>query len=149
MKGIKFQKQIQIRSSQELIFDLTQNYDQRLKWDTFLTKAELMDGAKVADVGVKAYCVAKNTLGMVTEYVSYNRPKVTAIKMTKGPFLFSTFLGSWNFKSINKEETEVSFLYSATLRFPFNLVQTLIQRNLERNVNQRLVDLKAYAEQST
>jgi ribosome-associated toxin RatA of RatAB toxin-antitoxin module len=106
----------------------------------------LTDGAAAADKGVKAYCVAKNGIGMVTEYVTFNRPKVTAIKMTKGPYLFQTFLGSWTFKPIDPFKTEVIFLYSFTLRFPFNLFASLIRNNLKHNVRQRLIDLKAKLE---
>lgn len=79
---------------------------------------------------------------MVTEYVTFNRPKVTAIKMTQGPYMFKSFLGSWTFKELKYNKTEVVFLYSFTLRFPFNLITTLIKRNLQNNVKQRLVDLK-------
>src|SRR5690606_37564606 len=114
----------------------------RLVWDTFLKRAELVEGAVKADKGIKAYCVAHNGLGMETEYVSFNRPKVTAVKMTKGPFMFSSFLGSWTFKEIARNKTEVIFLYSFSLRFPFSIVASLIKRNLQNNVKQRLVDLK-------
>lgn len=101
-----------------------------------------MGGATKADKGVRAYCVAKNGFGMETEYVSFNRPKVTAIKMTRGPFLFKTFLGSWTFNEFEKDVTEVIFLYSFQLRFPFNLFASFIKRNLQANVRQRLRDLK-------
>ena len=142
MTSIKFSESICIEAQIEKVFDFTQNYQKRLQWDTFLTQADLMDGATQAGIGVKAYCVAHNGLGMVTEYVSFNRPKVTAIKMTKGPFLFKSFLGSWTFKAIDKLTTEVVFLYSFTLKFPFNLFQALIKLNLRNNVKQRLRDLK-------
>ncbi len=142
MESIKFTEKIEIKSSPEIAFDYTQDYNQRLTWDTFLKKADLIEGATTADKGVKAYCVAKNGLGMVTEYVSFNRPKATAIKMTKGPLMFKSFLGSWTFKEIEPNLTEITFLYSFQLRFPFNLVSGLIKRNLQNNVKQRLVDLK-------
>lgn len=142
MKSIKFVEKIVIQSNFELIFDYTQDYHRRLQWDTFLIRAELIEGATQAAKGVKAYCVAKNGMGMVTEYVSFRKPQVTAIKMTKGPFLFRSFLGSWTFKPLNETETEVSFLYSFTLRFPFQWLGQLVKRNLMRNVQQRLVDLK-------
>lgn len=107
-----------------------------------------MDGMAKAAKGVKAYCVAKNGLGMETEYVSFNRPKVAAIKMTKGPLLFKTFLGSCTFKEIKEGTTEVAFLYSFTLRFPFNLLTHFIKGNLQRNVRQRLINLKNCLETS-
>ena len=79
---------------------------------------------------------------MFTEYVTFIRPTVAAIKMTKGPFIFKAFLGSWNFKSLAENKTEVRFLYSFALRSPFSLFGNIIRRNLQRNVQQRLKDLK-------
>lgn len=142
MAAIKFTEHILINCTPDIVFDYTQDYGNRLNWDTFLKRAELMDGALAAAVGVKAYCVSRNGLGMVTEYVSFNRPKATAIKMTKGPFMFKDFLGSWTFKDAGSSMTEVIFLYSYTLRFPFNLFARLIKNNLQSNVRQRLNDLK-------
>ena len=107
-----------------------------------MTKATLIGDATQAGIGVKAYCVSRNGLGMETEYITFNRPKVTAIKMTKGPYMFETFLGSWTFKEIENQKTEVVFLYSFTLSFPFNLFKYVIKYILMNNVKQRLKDLK-------
>ncbi len=142
MEGTKFTATIIIDDNAENVFDFTQDYSNRLKWDTFLKRADLIEGASTADKGVKAYCVAKNGIGMVTEYVTFNRPRVTAIKMTKGPYIFKSFLGSWTFKELPDNKTEVIFLYSFSLRFPFNLLTNFIKNNLQTNVKQRLVDLK-------
>jgi len=144
----KFTETIIIDAKSETVFDFTQDYNQRLKWDSFLKQADLIDGAVTADKGVKAYCVSRNGLGMITEYVTYNRPKATAVKMTKGPYMFESFLGSWNFKEIATNKTEVIFLYSFMLRFPFNILTSFIKRNLQKNVKQRLVDLKNNIENS-
>lgn len=148
MGTIKFTEHIEINCSAAQAFDYTQDYKTRLHWDTFLKQADLMDGAVTAGKGVKAFCVAKNGLGMVTEYVTFNRPKVTAIKMTKGPYLFKSFAGSWTFKELNWNSTEVVFVYSYQLRFPFNLVGPLIKINLQNNVKQRLKDLKRNIEKT-
>ena len=142
MSSIKFTEKITINCSPETAFDYTQDYSKRLTWDTFLKKAELINGATEAGLGVKAYCVAKNRLGMETEYVSFNRPKATAIKLTKGPFMFKAFLGSWTFKELENNNTEVIFLYSFQLRFPFSIAAPFIRNNLQANVRQRLIDLK-------
>ncbi|MBA3682657.1 MAG: SRPBCC family protein [Bacteroidetes bacterium] len=142
MSSIKFTESIIINQTSEKIFDFTQDYTKRLEWDTFLKHAELIEGATKAGKGAKAYCVAKNGIGIVTEYVTFNRPKVTAVKMTKGPFMFRSFLGSWTYKEINAWQTEVIFLYSYALRFPFNLATPFIKKNLQNNVKQRLIDLK-------
>jgi len=142
VNATKFSEKIIINRPQQEVFDYTQDYDQRLSWDTFLKSAELINGAESAALGVKAWCVAYNGLGMETEYVSFRRPSVTAVKMTQGPFMFSSFLGSWNFKSLEDRQTEVTFLYSYQLRFPVNLFSFLVRPVLIRNVKQRLVDLK-------
>jgi ribosome-associated toxin RatA of RatAB toxin-antitoxin module len=142
MDAEKFTETILIDRRPEQVFDFTQDYNKRLKWDTFLKKADLIGGATKANKGVKAHCVAKNGIGMVIEYVTYNRPNVTAIKMTDGPFMFKSFLGSWTFKEIQNDKTEVIFLYSFSLRFPFILLTKFIKSYLQTNVKQRLIDLK-------
>jgi hypothetical protein len=142
MSSIKFSESIKIVGSAGLIFDYTQDYSNRLKWDTFLTQAYLLGNAVEADKGVKAWCVAKNGYGMETEYVSFNRPKVTAVKMTKGPYMFKDFSASWNFKEESPGLTTVIFLYSFSLRFPFNIGAFFIRKILQSNVRQRLLDLK-------
>lgn len=144
----KILQSISISVSAENIFDYTQNYNNRLTWDTFLKEAKLIDGAKVSAKGVKAWCVAKNGMGMETEYVSYNRPKVTAVKMTKGPFMFKSFAGSWQFEKEAGNMTLITFTYSYTLRFPYSILKPFIKSNLNKNVKQRLVDLKTCLEKS-
>ncbi|HEX8529332.1 MAG TPA: hypothetical protein VF646_04895 [Cytophagales bacterium] len=70
MKSIKFTEATRIRERPEVIFDYTQDYGNRLQWDTFLKRADLVDGATAAGKGVKSYCVARNGIGMETVYVS-------------------------------------------------------------------------------
>lgn len=146
MKTIKFTESIIVERKPEIVFDFTQDYNKRLIWDTFLRRADLLDGAVTAGKGVKALCVAKNGFGMVTEYITFNRPKATAIKMTNGPFMFKAFLGSWNFKETNEMSTEVIFLYSYKLRFPFSLFSKFMRLKLQGDVKKRLIDLKSNIE---
>jgi len=142
MKTTKFTESIIIERVPEVVFDFSQDYTKRLTWDTFLRKADLLFGAKEPAKGVKALCVAKNGSGMVTEYVSFNRPKVTAIKMTDGPYMFKSFLGSWTFNEIPGGRTEVVFLYAYEFRFPFSLISSVIKSKLQREVKKKLLDLK-------
>jgi hypothetical protein len=149
MKSLKFAESIEIVSVCEELFDVTQDYSKRLLWDTFLKEARLLGNISKPEKGVKAWCVAKNGLGMETEYVSFARPRVTAIKMTKGPYVFADFAASWTFKEMEGETTLVTFLYSFKLRSPFNLVGGLFKTILRRNVRNRLSDLKNYVEGKT
>jgi ribosome-associated toxin RatA of RatAB toxin-antitoxin module len=143
MKSIKFSECIEIPGGAESIFDYTQDYANRLSWDTFLTKAYLLNSARHPGKGVKAWCVAKNGLGMETEYISFTRPKVTAIKMTKGPFMFRDFAASWTFAERSTGLTTVTFLYAYSLRFPYNFMTPIVTIIFRKNVRQRLKDLKA------
>lgn len=143
---MKLSESIIINARPEVIFDFTQDYTQRLVWDTFLKRAELID-TEQAEVGVKAWCVSKHGLGMETEYVSFNRPKVTAIKQSKKSLLFKKFSGSWVYKETTKNETKVKFTYSYSLNFPFNIASVIIHIILVRNVQQRLKDLKLNIDQ--
>jgi hypothetical protein len=63
MKSIKFTGAIRIWERPEVIFDYTQDYGNRLHWDTFLKRADLVDGATAAGKGVKSYCVAQRGYG--------------------------------------------------------------------------------------
>lgn len=146
MNPNKFIESIEIIGNAEHIFDYTQDYTNRLTWDRFLAKAELLGNHTIPSKGAKAWCVARNGVGMETEYVSYNRPKVTAIKMTKGPFLFKEFAGSWNFIEAHPGITTVTFLYTFKTRFPFILFDHIIKYVLRRNVRKRLLDLKRNVE---
>ena len=62
MEAEKFTETILIDQRPEEVFDFTQDYNKRLKWDTFLKKAALIDGATKAEKGIKAYCVTKTDL---------------------------------------------------------------------------------------
>lgn len=142
----RLSEKIIINSSPEFTFDYSQDYANRLKWDTFLKKAELIGGAMEAGIGVRANCVAKNGLGMITEYVSFKRPEGTAVIMTKGPFMFKSFAGSWKFTRLRAGLTEVLFIYSFQLKWPFTLWGGKVKRKLQSEVKQRLVDLKTNIE---
>jgi ribosome-associated toxin RatA of RatAB toxin-antitoxin module len=143
MSAARFSERIEIPGDVARLFDYTQDYRNRLAWDTFLVKAQLLDNASSAGKGVKAWCVSGNGLGMETEYVSFNRPKVAAIKMTRGPYMFKEFAASWTFKDTGEGMVTVTFLYTFKLRFPFSLVSIIVRSILRKNVRQRLSDLKS------
>lgn len=78
------------------VFDTIHDYRHRLDWDTLLRKAETVDGA-TADRGVVAVCTAKWWLGgysFRTRYVSFDRPKVAAIKLESNPPFFAKWAAS-------------------------------------------------------
>ena len=135
---------ILIAASPEEAVDLSQDYSRRLEWDPFLKSAELMNGATQAGVGVRAWCVARNGYGMETEYVSFNRPRTIAVKMTRGPKLLHSFAGSWHFEPIGQGQTQVSFTYHLRARPTWLswLLTPLLTRIFAHDTKKRLVALK-------
>jgi ribosome-associated toxin RatA of RatAB toxin-antitoxin module len=107
-----FRQSVEIAAEPAILFDLTQDYSRRLGWDPFLKEARLVGGAVSPGLGVRAWCVARNGLGMETEYVSFNPPEACAVKMTRGPWVFRSFAGSWRFERLGPHRTRVHFLYN-------------------------------------
>jgi len=108
---MKFEDSVIIGASAPELFRLSQDYDRRLEWDPFLRSAELLEGGREAQIGARAFCVAKSGWGMETEYVSFNPPRTTAVKMTRGPWFLESFAGSWRFEEVEPGRTKVSFGY--------------------------------------
>lgn len=151
------ERALDIEASATWLFDLTQDYTRRLDWDPFLVVAELRPPPKAkpasqtapeaelrAGVGMRAWCVSRfPRWGMETEYVTFKRPDVVAIKMTQGPRMLSKFAGSWRFDE-RDGATTVTFRYhfetSPALLAPFAV------RLFAWDMAKRLEGLRAYAD---
>lgn len=107
-----FRQTIEVVAEPGVLFDLTQDYTHRLDWDPFLKEAKLLGGAEEPGFGVRAWCVARNGTGMETRYVSFNPPGACAVEMTRGPWFFRSFSGSWRFEEVGPGRTRVTFTYS-------------------------------------
>jgi hypothetical protein len=108
---MRFEHTAIVDGTPDVVFALTQDYARRLAWDPFLREAVLLNGASAPAVGVRAWCVARWGLGMETEYVSFNPPRVTAVKMIRGPRILESFAGTWEFEPIPGGKTRVTFRY--------------------------------------
>jgi ribosome-associated toxin RatA of RatAB toxin-antitoxin module len=143
MTPATFEHFVLIRSSADKLFALTQDYSQRLDWDPFLKVARLCDGATEAKIGVRAWCVARSGLGMETEYISFDPPKRTAVRMTQGPFFIKKFSGSWVF-SEEGPETRVTFRYNVIARPAW--LGRLLHGVFTKDTRRRLKALKRFCE---
>lgn len=144
---------IEIRANPEAVFDLIHDYPRRLDWDLFLKEACLLEGAKAAGLGVKSRCTARNGfagLAMETVYVTFDRPNVAAVKMTKGPALLETFAASINQIDIGAGVTRVTyrFNFSTRPRWLRALIHPIAAALFRREVHERLRALKCYMERS-
>lgn len=104
--------------SAEALFDLTQDYSVRLRWDPFPQSYRFLAPATGPEVGAVVIVRARNGRAMTVRYVSYNRPRAAAIDMVDGPWFISAFAGAWSFKRVSERETRVSFKYRVVARPP-------------------------------
>ena len=103
---------VEVAAEPRALFAMTQDYGRRLDWDPFLKDARLGGGATEAGLGAVARCTARNGFVMETRYVSFHPPGVCAVEMTRGPWFFRSFAGSWRFEPAGPGRTTVSFTYS-------------------------------------
>ena len=137
-----------IHAERGALFELTQDYGRRRRWDSFLKEARLLNGATQAAIGVRAWCVAWHGLGMETEYVTFSPPAVVAVRMTRGPAVLETFAGSWRFDEAGPGATRVTFRYhfKARPRWLRRLIDPVLGVLFMRDARLRLNALKRAAE---
>jgi ribosome-associated toxin RatA of RatAB toxin-antitoxin module len=139
-----FRQTIEVTAEPAVLFNLTQDYTRRLDWDPFLNEASLLDGAESPGVGVRAWCVARNGLGMETRYVSFNPPGACAVEMIRGPCIYRSFSGSWRFERIGPNRTRVTFTYDLVGRPSF--ISGLLRSVFAHETRRRLESLKRFVE---
>ncbi|MHC5536670.1 type II toxin-antitoxin system RatA family toxin [Singulisphaera rosea] len=143
-----FDESILIDAEPAELFRLTQDYGRRLEWDPFLKSATLVGNPREAGVGVRALCVSRSGWAMETEYVSFNPPRATAVRMTSGPWFLERFAGSWRFEEITPGRTRVGFRYNLRAR-PNGLswlLTPILARAFARDTRARLRALKEAVE---
>ena len=143
-----FTHSVLIEADAEALFDLTQDYAWRLAWDPFLSEARLLDCDR-AEVGRRSWCVDTWGRGMETEYVSFRRPERAAVRMTKGPWIFRLFAGSWIYRQRTATLTEVTFKYRVESRIELGALSDSVMRlAFGRKMKGRLLALKTCVEGS-
>lgn len=143
--------EIDIKERSELIFDLMHDYERRLEWDPFMRQAYLLNNATAAGPGVSSRCVARKHAGgmaMDTVYITFKRPSVAAVKMTRGPFFLLSFGASIRHTTIDESSTRVVYRYSfkARPRWSAMLTEPVINKVLYRETKQRLQALRRFVE---
>lgn len=125
----------------EVAFAVSQTMGEiRLRWDPFIRRQRLLDGATAPAKGVRTETVSKHRLRMVSEYVSYRPPGQVGMRMVDGPWFFATFGGGWSFAPMPTGGTEATWRYSFTVRPAFvapiadRIGTWLLRRDIERRI---------------
>jgi Polyketide cyclase / dehydrase and lipid transport len=111
-----------------VVFDLLHDYVRRLEWDTLLRAAYLEGDHAVAGKGVTSVCVGRRSLGGIalkTIYVTFERPKLAAVKMVNAPAFFETWAASIYHEDLSSYESRITY------RFHFKARPQLLRFILE------------------
>lgn len=136
------------------VFDIVHDYGRRLEWDTMLREARLLGGAERADVGVRSLCVGTwrgAFLPMETEYVSFDRGRRAAVRLTNRPPFFERFAATIRHDALGGPGcvTTYVFAFDARPRWLAPLLEPLMGAVLRWEVRRRLRALKRYIENGT
>lgn len=95
------------------VFRLIHDYDRRLEWDTLLQRAFMVDG-RAPCVGAIAVCKGRPHLGGIelrTEYVSFDPPRVAAVRMVNRPPFFDTWAATIRHEPLSDSSSAVEYTY--------------------------------------
>jgi hypothetical protein len=101
------------------VFDFLHDYGRRLEWDTLLSAAYLDDGHTQAGKGATSVCVGRLRLGgfaLKTQYISFDRPRLAAVKMLNRPPLFGTWAASIRHVDTGPRQSWIVYTFSFTSR---------------------------------
>ena len=87
----------------------------RWRWDPFVRRQRLLDGATRPAKGVRTWTRSRHGLNMVSEYVAFNPPKQVGMRMVEGPWFFEQFSGGWAFSPDSHDGAT-----TATWRYTFS-----------------------------
>ena len=140
---------IEVNAPPEVVFDLIHDYARRLEWDSMLSEAHLLGGAAAAGVGVRSLCVGtwrSAYLPMETEYVSFERGRVAAVKLTNRPAFFDRFAATIKHEALSHGCSRVTYKYSfhARPRALAPVLEPIMNWMLGREIRQRLAALRDF-----
>ena len=87
---------------------------------------------------------------MDTVYVSFERPRVAAVRMTRGPFLLESFAASIRQDEARRGVTRVTYRFNFTTRPAWlrPILEPIAASLFLREVRSRLASLKQHVERS-
>ncbi len=141
----------EIPASAEEVFDLLHDYQKRLEWDTLLSEAYLEPEFKEAKLGAITVCRGRLILGgfpLRTEYISFQRGKIAAVKLLNRPPLFETFAASISHSNLPNSSSELVYTFNFTAKPMFLqfILHPIMSRIFVWETKKRLKSLKRYFE---
>jgi ribosome-associated toxin RatA of RatAB toxin-antitoxin module len=138
---------IEIAAPPGALFALSQDYGLRRAWDPFIREMRFLDGAKKAGEGVRVAGRAWNGMTMEVRFTSFRPPRSVAMRMTRGPWFFAQFAGTWVFEPTGAG-SRVTFRYFFRTKPALfrSILEPIIAWAFRRDIEARLRGLKRGAE---
>lgn len=138
-----------IPAAAEAVFAVVHDYERRLEWDTLLREAYLEPEFAEAARGAVSVCRGRWILGgfaLRTEYVTFEKGKVAAVKMLNQPPFFDTFAASIRHFSVSKDNSEIiyKFNFTAKPRWLRWILHPVMSRIFAWETRKRLEALKKF-----
>lgn len=108
-----------IPTSATAVFALVHDYRRRLEWDTLLREAYLEPEFAKAERGAISVCRGRLILGgfaLRTQYISFEKGRVAAVKLLNEPPFFDTFAASIRHVKLDANHSEVIYKVNFTAR---------------------------------
>ena len=131
------------------VFDVIHDYDRRLEWDTLLSEAYIEPEFTVAGTGVITVCRSRPILGSIairTEYVTFERGKVAAVRMLEPTGFFQSFAASVRHVDLDDGRSRVIYKFNFTSRprFMKMVCEPVMLRVLTLETGKRLRALREF-----
>jgi hypothetical protein len=142
---------VDVKAPCEVVFDVLHDYGERLRWDTMLSEARLVGDASRADVGVRSLCVGTwrtAYLPIETEYITFRRGEVAAVRLTNESPLFENFAASIRHLALPGGASRITYTYSfrTRARLVAAVVDAVVSRMMAHETRTRLLALRDYIE---
>jgi len=140
---------VEMPAGSVVVFDLLHDYGKRLEWDTLLSDAYLTDGHTQAALGVTSVCVGRRWIGKLalkTVYVSFERPRLAAVKMVNSPPFFQTWAASIHHRDVDPGSSILTYTwtFSARPRCLAWLIEPVMGTVFQQETQKRLLALQSY-----
>ena len=137
-------EEIVINRNIDWLFDFTQNFTERKKWDKQTVEIDFFDASTELKKGAKVYTKSIEGILMKTEYLTFKAPDEISIKMLNNSPIFKCFFGKWNYFSTDNGRTKLKITYQFSLRFPYSLITNTVSKKIRTNMSKKLYFLEDY-----
>lgn len=125
----------------EPLFEFTQDFEKRIQWDSQTKSITFMNSESELKKGVQVTVISNKGVKMDTEYTIFTPPHKLSIIMLNESTIFKSFNGTWEYRSISDNRTELTITYEFELQPFYSIISPLVNNRIRKNIKSKLSDL--------